>query len=82
MRFSSAATLDEALQELAGGARPVAGGSDMVVGARQGKAPLPEALVAIDRLRELTGIEPGGASGRARSASARSSATPRSSRAR
>jgi CO/xanthine dehydrogenase FAD-binding subunit len=58
MRFSSAATLDEALHELAGGARPVAGGSDMVVGARQGKAPLPEALVAIDRLRELTGIEP------------------------
>ena len=81
MRFSSAATLDEALQELAGGARPVAGGSDMVVGARQGKAPLPEALVAIDRLRELTGIEPE-PGGEARSASARSSATPRSSRAR
>ena len=28
--------------ELAGGARPVAGGTDLVVGARQGKAPLPE----------------------------------------
>ena len=27
---------------LAGGARPVAGGTDLVVGARQGKAPLPE----------------------------------------
>ena len=59
MRFSSAATLDEALDAVAGGARPVAGGSDLVVGARQGKAPLPEALVAIDRLRELTGIGSG-----------------------
>jgi len=55
--FTSAATLDEALHAVAGGARPVAGGSDLVVGARQGKAPLPEALVAIDRLQELTGID-------------------------
>ena len=29
------------------GARPVAGGTDLVVGARQGKAPLPDSLVAI-----------------------------------
>jgi CO/xanthine dehydrogenase FAD-binding subunit len=57
MRFTSAATLDEALRAVAGGARPVAGGSDLVVGARQGKAPLPEAVVGIDRLPALAGIE-------------------------
>jgi CO/xanthine dehydrogenase FAD-binding subunit len=51
--FVSAATLDEALSALGGGARPVAGGTDLVVGARQGKAPLPESLVAIHRLEEL-----------------------------
>jgi CO/xanthine dehydrogenase FAD-binding subunit len=60
MTFISALTLDEALRAVAGGARPVAGGSDLVVGARQGKAPLPEALVAIDRLHELAAIEPDG----------------------
>jgi CO/xanthine dehydrogenase FAD-binding subunit len=38
---------------LGAGARPVAGGTDLVVGARQGKAPLPEAIVAIDRIDEL-----------------------------
>jgi CO/xanthine dehydrogenase FAD-binding subunit len=53
MRFTTATTLDEALAALADGARPVAGGSDLVVGARQGKAPLPEHLVAIDRLDDL-----------------------------
>jgi CO/xanthine dehydrogenase FAD-binding subunit len=46
-------TLEQALAELAGGARPVAGGTDLVVGARQGKAPLPERLVAIHRLSAL-----------------------------
>ncbi len=51
--FVSAATLDEALEAVASGARPVAGGTDLVVGARQGKAPLPESIVAIDRLDEL-----------------------------
>ena len=53
--FVSAATLDEALSALAAGARPVAGGTDLVVGARQGKAPLPESIVAIHRLDELRG---------------------------
>ena len=48
-----AATVDDAIGALAGGARPVAGGTDLVVGARQGKAPLPEQLVAIHRLDEL-----------------------------
>jgi CO/xanthine dehydrogenase FAD-binding subunit len=55
--FTIATTLDEALQALATGARPVAGGSDLVVGARHGKAPLPEHLVAIDRITELQCIE-------------------------
>jgi CO/xanthine dehydrogenase FAD-binding subunit len=51
--FVSAATLDEALSAIAEGARPVAGGTDLVVGARQGKSPLPASLVAIHRLDEL-----------------------------
>lgn len=46
-------TLADALSSLAAGARPVAGGTDLVVGARQGKKPLPAALVAIHRLNEL-----------------------------
>ena len=50
-------SLDEALAALATGARPVAGGTDLVVGARQGKAPLPEALLAIHRIDALRGIE-------------------------
>jgi CO/xanthine dehydrogenase FAD-binding subunit len=54
--FVSAATVDEAVEAMVGGARPVAGGTDLVVGARQGKAPLPESLVAIDRIAELRGV--------------------------
>ena len=53
--FVSAQSLDEALSALAGGARPVAGGTDLVVGARQGKKPLPESIVAIHRVEELRG---------------------------
>jgi CO/xanthine dehydrogenase FAD-binding subunit len=55
-----AATVEEATRQLANGARVVAGGTDLVVGARQGKAPLPERLVAIHRLQELTGMEQAG----------------------
>ena len=55
--FVTARSLDEALAALADGARPVAGGTDLVVGARQGKAPLPKRLVAIHRLDELRGID-------------------------
>ena len=55
--FVTAASVDEAVQAIVGGARPVAGGTDLVVGARQGKAPLPESLVAIHRIDELRGIE-------------------------
>jgi len=55
--FATATTVDEALAALAAGARPVAGGTDLVVGARQGKAPLPASLVAIHRLGELHTLE-------------------------
>jgi len=55
--FTSAATLDDALSAMVAGARPVAGGTDLVVGARQGKAPLPDAIVAIDRIGGLRAIQ-------------------------
>lgn len=58
MTFLIATTVDDALAALAGGARPIAGGSDLVVGARHGKAPLPADLVAIDRIDDLRSIEP------------------------
>ena len=51
-----ASTVDEAVDEMARGARVVAGGTDLVVGARQGKAPLPQSIVAIHRLEELRRI--------------------------
>ena len=54
--FTSAITLEDALAALESGARPVAGGTDLVVGARQGKASLPDAIVAIDRIEALGGI--------------------------
>ena len=57
MSFTIAQTLDDALTALAAGARPVAGGSDLVVGARHGKAPLPESIVAIDRLEALKAVD-------------------------
>jgi CO/xanthine dehydrogenase FAD-binding subunit len=55
--FVSAATVADALSALSGGARPVAGGTDLVVGARQGKAPLPDAIVAIDQIPGLRAID-------------------------
>jgi CO/xanthine dehydrogenase FAD-binding subunit len=51
-----AESVEQAIEALADGARAVAGGTDLVVGARQGKAPLPERLVAIHRLEELRGV--------------------------
>jgi CO/xanthine dehydrogenase FAD-binding subunit len=53
--YVSAQTLEEALSALADGARAVAGGTDLVVGARQGKSPLPESIVAVHGLDELRG---------------------------
>jgi CO/xanthine dehydrogenase FAD-binding subunit len=61
MSFTIAATLDDALVAMAAGARPIAGGTDLVVAARHGKMPLPEDLVAIDRLDELRVITEDGA---------------------
>ncbi|MEO0492711.1 MAG: FAD binding domain-containing protein [Actinomycetota bacterium] len=57
MSFTIATTVDDALAALADGARPIAGGTDLVVGARHGKAPLPDALVAIDRIEELADVQ-------------------------
>ncbi len=58
--YTAAATVAEALAAMGAGARPIAGGTDLVVGARQGKAGLPEALVAIHRLAELRELEEDG----------------------
>ena len=54
--FVAARSLDEALDALASGARPIAGGTDLVVGARSGAKPLPDALVAIHALDELRAL--------------------------
>jgi CO/xanthine dehydrogenase FAD-binding subunit len=54
--YAAPTELGDVLEALAGGARPVAGGTDLVVGARQGKAALPDALVAIHRVEALGGI--------------------------
>ena len=56
MSYTAAHTLDEALAAVAAGAHPVAGGSDLVVGARQGKFPLPENLVGIHGVAGLDSI--------------------------
>ena len=56
MTLVIAESLDDALSAIADGARPIAGGTDLVVGARQGKAQLPASLVAIDRLAELGSV--------------------------
>ena len=54
--FSTATTVDDAVAAVATGARPVAGGTDLVVGARSGKAALPDSIVAIHRIAELRGV--------------------------
>ena len=57
MSLVIAESLDQALAAVAEGARPIAGGTDLVVAARHGSASLPDSLVAIDRLAELQGID-------------------------
>jgi CO/xanthine dehydrogenase FAD-binding subunit len=57
--FATATSLEEALAALAAGARPVAGGTDLVVGARAGKATMPESVIAIHRLAELHAVSNG-----------------------
>lgn len=56
-RFAAPTTVDEAIAILLAdpAARPVAGGTDLVVAARQGRKPLPDSIVAIDRIGELAG---------------------------
>jgi CO/xanthine dehydrogenase FAD-binding subunit len=54
--YVAATSVEEAVAALASGARVVAGGTDIVVGARQGKAPLPDSLVAIHAVESLRGI--------------------------
>jgi CO/xanthine dehydrogenase FAD-binding subunit len=54
--FVAAGSLEEALDAVAAGARPVAGGTDLVVGARSGARPLPDAIVAIHALDELRAL--------------------------
>jgi CO/xanthine dehydrogenase FAD-binding subunit len=56
-QFSAPTLLADALTAVEAGHRPVAGGTDLVVGTRQGKWSLPEDLVALDRVAELRGIE-------------------------
>jgi len=51
--FTLASSLEEALDAVAAGATPIAGGTDLVVAARGGRTPLPESLVAIDRIPGL-----------------------------
>jgi CO/xanthine dehydrogenase FAD-binding subunit len=55
--FVTAHSIDDALAAVAAGARPVAGGTDLVVGARSGKSTLPGAIVALHRVAELQGVE-------------------------
>lgn len=55
--YLTAHSVDEAVAAMTGGARPVAGGTDLVVAARQGKTPLPDDLVGIHRIPALGTIE-------------------------
>jgi CO/xanthine dehydrogenase FAD-binding subunit len=55
-RYAAPTDLDGVLAALAEGYRPVAGGTDLVVGARQGKWALPDDIVAIHRVAALQGI--------------------------
>ena len=60
-RFAAPTTVAEALAILGSdpAARPIAGGTDLVVASRQGRRPLPESIVAIDRIAELSRTEIG-----------------------
>ena len=55
--FKIAADVDEAVALMSIGYRPVAGGTDLIVAARHGKTPLPDKIVSIERVGELSTIE-------------------------
>ncbi len=59
--YVEARDVAQALAAMADGARPVAGGTDLVVGARHGKSPLPQAIVGIHRIPGLRGVRHEGA---------------------
>lgn len=54
--YVEAADVASAVAAMSAGARPVAGGTDLVVGARHGKAPLPDSLVGIHRIDGLSSL--------------------------
>ena len=54
--FAAPETVEEALAAVAAGGVPVAGGTDLVVAARSGRHPLPDALVSLHRVGALRGI--------------------------
>jgi CO/xanthine dehydrogenase FAD-binding subunit len=55
--YVTATSVQDAVRAMAAGARPIAGGTDLVVGARHGKSPLPPALVGIHRIPGLASID-------------------------
>ena len=59
--YVEARDVAQALAAMADGARPVAGGTDLVVGARHGKSPLPQSIVGIHRIPGLRGVRHEGA---------------------
>lgn len=56
--YTAPTTVDDVIAAMAAGSRVVAGGTDLVVGSRQGRWPVPEHLVAIHRVNSLRGIRP------------------------
>jgi CO/xanthine dehydrogenase FAD-binding subunit len=56
--YTAPTTVEDVVAVLTGGARIVAGGTDLVVGSRQGKWAMPEHLVAIHRVEAMRGIRP------------------------
>lgn len=57
--FVAPSSLADVLAAMGAGAVPLAGGTDLVVGHRQGKRVLPDALVNLDGVTELRGVTRG-----------------------
>ena len=54
--YAAPTSVEDVIAAMAAGARVVAGGTDLVVGSRQGKWTVPEHLVSIHRVESLRGI--------------------------